>query len=740
MSQSVSSEKKKRGISIRSRFLLMLLGISIFSISIIGFQGLYNGHKSLTNGIKQQLSILRTSRAKQLEDYFQERRNQINILADNTMIIDAVDEFSAAFSLLESYDIKLDEKQQGLLDEYYNNEFFLRLKKENGEQQSYNIENYIPQSLTGKYLQYHYIANNEHKAGKKEALNSAKDNSYYSKVHQKYHPKLRKFIKTFAYDDLFLINKDSKNIIYSTYKAPDFASSLSVDIQAQSSLAHLVNDIISSPEKGKVSVVDIKPYVSSADLPASFLATPIYNGNKFIGVLAMQISTAQITAIMDANKSWKESALGKTGDVYLVGSDYKMRSNSRFVYEYKLDYVRTLRDTGIEGKIVDKIASSGRTALLQPVETIAAKAALKGETGIQTIINYQGNEVLSAYQPLKIPGLDWAIITEINKDEATEPVVAFQKRLLISAAIQAALISFFSLWLASRFINPIKDLIDAAKRVNEGDTESKVDLNRHDEFGELADSFNDMRSNIHRQKNTINKKEKALNKLLLNSFPLDIGKRYLRGEKNIANSYPNVAVLYTALKGLDESVVGLESTEAIARLNQLIDAFDEAAKIHDVEKITTVGDSYLAACGLTNPRLDYASRCVSFGYALFDIIDRFNIQYGTEYKLRIGISAGDVNAGIIGNHKAVYDLWGDTLNIASRIRYTAQLGGMRISQPIYNQLTDTSAFEQCALIKMRGVGDIATWEYQHIPVTHKVNNKRVSEADNESINDMKTEG
>jgi class 3 adenylate cyclase len=163
----------------------------------------------------------------------------------------------------------------------------------------------------------------------------------------------------------------------------------------------------------------------------------------------------------------------------------------------------------------------------------------------------------------------------------------------------------------------------------------------------------------------------------------------------------------------------LKSTEAIERLNGLIDAFDEAAQVYDVERITTVGDSYLAACGLTNPRLDYAARCVSFGHALFDIIDRFNIQYGTEYKLRIGISAGDVNAGVVGNYKAVYDLWGETLNIASRIRYTAQLGGMRISQSIHSQLTDASGFERCDLIQMRGVGNIATYEYCHVPVTHK---------------------
>ncbi|RTZ63882.1 MAG: adenylate/guanylate cyclase domain-containing protein [Aquificaceae bacterium] len=712
-------KKKKRGLSIRSKFLLMLLGISVFSIAIIGFQGLYNGHKSLTDGIKQQLSILRSSRAKDLENYFQNRRNQVSTLADSTMIIDAMEEFSSAYSLLESYDIKLEEEQQSLLEHYYKDYFFPSLRKESNTTQSYDVDDYIPRSSTGKYLQYQYIANNPEKQGEKDLLNFADDKSYYSKIHQKYHPKLRKFIKTFDYYDVFLIDKDSKNVIYSAYKETDFSSNLKRDIQAQSNLAQLVDKVIKTPTKGHVYIVDIEPYISSYNAPAAFFATAIYNKNQFIGVLALQISIKQITTIMDANKSWRKSGLGETGEVYLVGSDYKMRSNSRFLYEKKIDYIKTLYQLKLDEKIIDRIAQSNRTVLLQPVNTEASRAALKGDTGIKEIKNYKEHDVLSAYQPLKIDGLDWAIIAEIDKKEATQPVVHFQKMLLISAAIQAAFISFFSLWLAGHFIGPIKALIAGAKRANDGDTKTHIDLKRHDELGELADSFNDMIANIQKQKQIIVEKDKTINKLLLNVFPPDIAKRYMKGEKNIANSSPNVAVLYTALKGLDESVSELTASQAVERLNQIVDAFDEAAITYDIERITTVGDSYLAACGLSNPRLDYACRCVEYGHALFEIIDRFNIQYGTKYKLRIGISSGDISAGVVGSQKSVYDLWGDTINIASRIRYTAELGGMRISQSVYTQLTNPSGFEKKQLINMRGVGDIATWEYKHKPITHK---------------------
>jgi class 3 adenylate cyclase len=594
-----------------------------------------------------------------------------------------------------------------------------RLPRDGHTDELLTASSYVPESLTGKYLQYHYIADNPHKMGEKDAVNTPKDNSYYTKVHTKYHPKLRKFTKVFEYYDLFLIDKNTKNIVYSAYKETDFATNLGSDIQAQTSLASVVNDIISNPRKGSVSIKDITPYISSYNAPASFLATPIFNGNEFIGVLALQISIDQINKIVNANKSWEQSGLGKTGDVYLVGSDHKMHSNSRFLEESgsKAKFIKSLIDAKTNEEIVEKISKANSTILLQPVETTTSKAALNGHTGIEITTNYQNNRVLSAYQPINIAGLNWAILAEIDEKEATKPVIRFQKNLLISAAVQAALISFFSLWLASRFINPIKTLIANAKRANEGDTTTKIDLHRSDEFGELATSFNDMVENIQTRKDTIKERDQSIQQLLNNAFPPNIAKRYLKGEKNIAGHFSNVAILYTALKGFDESVNNLSAPEAVERLNQIIDAFDEAAELFGIERITTVGDSYLAACGLSNPRLDYASRCVDYGFALFDILDRFNIQHGTHYKLRIGISAGDINAGVIGNHKAVYDLWGDTLNIASRIRYTAELGGLRISQPVYNQLPDTKGFKKCDILEMRGVGKIGTWEYSHTAAT-----------------------
>ena len=743
MSHQITATKKKRGMSIRSKFLLMLLGISIFSISIIGVQGSYNGYNSLTKGIKQQLSILRSSRAQQLEKYFMERMKQVEILADSTMVINAVDEFSSAFTLLESYDVSLDGNQTKQLESFYTDQFMPRLPNDGHTDELLNADSYLPDSAAGKYLQYHYIADNPHKQGEKDAVTDPRDNSYFTKVHKKYHPKLRKLTKTLNYYDLFLIDKNTKNIIYSTFKETDFATNLGTDIQAQTSLASLVNDIIKKPRKGSVSVIDIAPYTSSYNAPSAFFATPIFDENKFIGVLALQISMDEINTLINDNKSWVKSGLGETGDIYLVGSDYKMRSDSRFIKgAEKASFIKRLEKASVDDETIKQISLSDSTILLQSVETEASKAALKGETGIEVTTNYQKQTVLSAYQPVRIAGLSWAILAEINEEEVTQPIVDFQKKLLISAAIQAALISFFSLWLASRFINPIKTLIAGAKRVNEGDTNTTIDLQRKDEFGELADSFNDMVSNIQNRKEMIVSKNKHIKKLLKNSFPDNISKRYMQGEKNIANSFSNVAVLYTALKGFDESVNNLEATEAVKRLNQIIDAFDETADVYDIERIATVGDSYLAACGLSNPRLDYACRCVDYGLALFDIIDRLNIQHGTDYKLRIGICAGEINAGVIGNHKAVYDLWGDTLNIASRIRYTADLGGLRISQSVYSQLPDVSGFKKCDVIKMRGVGDIGTWEYTHTPLvsdhkkpTQSVNRltKAPAEKDNSAL-------
>ncbi len=700
--------------SIRSKFLLMILSISIVSIGIVGYQGIKHGNESLKDGIKQHLTSLRINRTREIESYFEEKRGQLRVLSENTLLINAMKEFSSAFTLLESYDTALDEKQLGQLESFYKKSFLPELGKFRSETLLLNA--FIPESSVARYLQYHYIASNPAKLGEKDLYDQSKDGSYYSKVHAEHHPKLRSIVKEFGFYDLFLINKDSQNIVYTNFKEVDFGTSLSKGRYAQSNLAHITERVINSPDKGKVLTIDFKSYAPSYDAPAAFFAVPIYDKQEFLGVLAAQISSATINRIMSGNNNWKGDGLGETGETYLVGNDLRMRSDSRFLIQDSKNYFSQLRAIGVDPTLIQQIKGHKTSILLQPVDTLASVSASQGKQGLKTTRDYRGVEVLSSFTPLKIPDLRWSLLAEMDMDEVTLPIVEFQRSLVISAVIQTGLITLLSLWLAGRFIRPIKVIADGVKRFRSGDTEARIELNRHDEFGELSKAFNQVVSDTNKHKALIIKQEKENSQLLNNLFPPDIAKRFKRGEKNIADSYSNVAILITSLRGLNDSIEGLEPKAALERLNLLIDAFDEAADIHNVEKITTIGDSYIAACGLSNPRLDYVCRCVDYADNLFEIVDRFNMEYDTEFKLRIGISAGEVNAGVVGNRKAVYDVWGPTVNIANRIKYEAQLNTIRVTQPVYNQLIDKEEFKKCDLIEVAGMGKVATWEYEHTPL------------------------
>lgn len=721
-----TSDIARFNFSIRSKFLLMLLSITVFSMCIVGYQGYHLGHTSIDKAIKQQLTVLRVNRARNIEDYFKEKRGQVRTLADSPMIIEALKEFISGYTLLENYQAKLSEEQTEKLKEYYTTEFIPKLNSNRSTPPLLN--NFLPDSDVVKFLQYYYISDNTAKVGEKHLFDRAKDKSYYSEVHGFYHPKIRNLAAEFDYYDVFLIDKETRNIVYTNRKETDFATNLVDDPYSQTNLSHLVDRVIDEPEHGKVSTIDFRDYAAAYDAPVAFFATPVFEKNKFIGVLAAMISSKKINTIMSGNKGWVDDGLGNTGEVYLVASDYLMRSDSRFLTESKEKYLEDLASSGAPEDIVTLIQKHNTTIKIQPVETEASIAALGGETAVKEVEDYRGVDVLSAYAPLEIPDLRWAILAEKDKAEVTQPVLEFQRSLLISAAIQSGIIIIFALWMARMFIRPIKMLVEWTKNIHSEEASKKIDLSRRDEFGELSNAFNNLMQDFTKKEQIIEYEKAEKNKLLLNLFPPSIAKRYKKGETTIADSYSNVSILIASIYGFEKATHGFEPEKVLFHLNEIINSFDDSAESFDIEKITTIGDTYMAACGLSNPRLDYVSRCVEFAMTLFEIIDRYNIEHNAALKLRIGISAGEVFAGVVGRRNFVYDLWGDTVNIANKIRHEAPPDGLRVSGKVYKQLVNKDEFTPCEPIKMQGIGEVSSWAYQYEIIVDSEDEENVQEA------------
>jgi class 3 adenylate cyclase len=247
--------------------------------------------------------------------------------------------------------------------------------------------------------------------------------------------------------------------------------------------------------------------------------------------------------------------------------------------------------------------------------------------------------------------------------------------------------------LAYLFVKPINKLIASARRVAAGELDTVAAFETEDEFGELAQSFNAMVQSLKTQTNLVEEKNRENEQLLLSVFPAAIAKRLKRGEKDIAEDVSNVAVLFSDLTGFSKLSASLTAYEIVAILNDLVTAFDEAAEHHGMEKIKTIGDSYMAVCGLSIPYLDHDKRAIDFSLDMQSIIRRFNHERDFQLNIRIGINSGDVVAGIVGRNKFIYDVWGDTINVANALRTTCPPGAILVSEAIHDRLQDLYQFE-----------------------------------------------
>lgn len=705
-------------LSIKSKLIVMLLAVSGCSILVTAYIGYQSGQSNLTHRVFSQLTSIRASKAYQIESYFKTLRNHLQTLGENPAVMDAMQKFDANYRIIDSS--KIPDQFEQKLTAYYRDQFLPRLAK--GEQGNPMLDFFKPKTLVSRYLQYHYIASNPHPVGKKHLLNDPQDGSPYSATHAQYHPIFRAIIERFGYYDLFLINPEGK-IVYTVYKETDFATSLSQGAYNESNLARLVAKVRQEKQRDYARIIDFEAYAPSYNAPAAFIATPIFNQSEFIGVLAVQIPVNEVNNVMTGNRNWESDGLGKSGETYLVGQDYLMRSVSRFLVENPQQYLQTLRSLGVSEKILDRIREYQTSILEQKVFTVGAREALAGKQGIQIINDYRNIPVLSSYAPLHIDELEWVILSEIDLAEAYEPIYSFERQLLISATILMLMVTFLAMGLAYLFVKPINQLIKNAQRVEKRQLDAIIPLNSSDEFGELAKSFNAMVHSLRAQTELIEEKNLENEHLLLSVFPAAIAKRLKRGEKNIAERVSNVAVLFAEITGFAKLSPSLSAYEVVSILNDLVGAFDEAADRYGMEKIKTIGDRYMAVCGISLPYLDHDKRAIDFALEMLIIVRRFNHDRRLQLNIRTGIHSGNVLAGIVGRSKFIYDVWGDTVNSSQALMSACPAGTILVSEEIYRRLADLYEFEPLAgalgIAESNGKGTFKAWCFKSMQQPEK---------------------
>lgn len=198
-------------------------------------------------------------------------------------------------------------------------------------------------------------------------------------------------------------------------------------------------------------------------------------------------------------------------------------------------------------------------------------------------------------------------------------------------------------------------------------------------------------------------------RLLLNILPKSIADRLKQGESTIADSFPEVTVLFADISEFTRLSAGKAPAELVDLLNDIFSGYDWLAELHGLEKIKTIGDAYMVVGGLPSPRPDHAAAMAEMALDMQKVIKRVNAGADVAFNVRIGISTGPAVAGIIGRKKFIYDLWGDAVNVASRMESLGQAGSIHVSESTYLRLRDKYLFQNRGALDVKGHGPMNTY-------------------------------
>lgn len=198
-------------------------------------------------------------------------------------------------------------------------------------------------------------------------------------------------------------------------------------------------------------------------------------------------------------------------------------------------------------------------------------------------------------------------------------------------------------------------------------------------------------------------------KLLSNLLPDIIAQRLKEEESMIADYYESVTVLFTDIVGFTKLAATMDTRDLVDILNVVFSSFDQLAENHGLEKIKTMGDCYMAGCGIPLPVEKHADKALEMVIEMMAEIRKFNSLISSDLNVRIGLHTGHVVAGVIGRKKAVYDLWGDTVNVASRMESHGIPGFIQISEATFHALEKKSMLEDRGSIQVKGLGEMNTF-------------------------------
>jgi len=485
--------KIKHKLLLQAVFLAVIPALII--AAVITLQANHASFKALEKKSQEQLIALRELKKSQITAYLQTIDAQVKTLSANPAVVDAAAKFVHSFhSLNDRQNDFIDDNSQ--LRSYYQNDFAKAFKETNTNEALETEQLLSKLDYLGVHYQSKYIANNDFALGAKDGLSTA-GNSPYDQVHKDYHGMFRDYLNQFGYYDIFIVDANTGHIVYSVFKELDYATSLNTGPYANSGIARVFNKAKKLKNSEDTAMVDFDGYFPSYNQAASFIASPIGNANgKTSAILVFQMPIDGINNTMTSNQNWQQVGLGLSGETYLVGQDQKLRSESRFLIQDRENYFQALAQSKSQPNL-EKIKSYNSALGLQFVKTPGVNDALNGQSGFSRFADYRNVDVLSAYTQISYGDQTWALMAEMDVEEAFSDAVQLSDDLFLYSMTALLIIGIVSitigLIIARILVTPINTLVERITDISQGEGDLTVALGlakRQDEIGDVGKAFN----------------------------------------------------------------------------------------------------------------------------------------------------------------------------------------------------------------------------------------------------------
>jgi len=332
-----------------------------------------------------------------------------------------------------------------------------------------------------------------------------------------------------------------------------------------------------------------------------------------------------------------------------------------------------------------------------------------------------------------IQGDKYFLIVRHNSFFIKQELVAYSARvagLIVVISVFVTLTTMLTLGVT--VIRPIlrlrDDLVAAGEAISEDKSDplfSSLSVKHDDEMGEVILAFNQMFRRVRQEISNRRQMESCLldeqqksERLLLNILPSEIAQQLKQeqsaiaseiGRSAIANRFDEVTILFADIVNFTGIAAQISPIELVNSLNQIFSSFDRLAESYGLEKIKTIGDAYMVVGGLPIPHPDHAVVVAKMALDMQKAISQFHTNTGETLQLRIGINTGSVVAGVIGLKKFSYDLWGDAVNIASRMESHGVIGKIQVTEATYLRIKEQYKLEKRGIIQVKGIGEISTY-------------------------------